>query len=195
MFERLRQRFRDWYSDRNDREQLLMKVAAVVLPLVAIAFVGVLYNQSLNSIRQDIKSYERTLELLGNIAPEYGTRQNSGDTQSDKFSEKALENNDIKLTSFVATHATAVGIQVDSYDETDRRIGGEEEGGPPLSKLQVDVEIRKAPTDKLMKLLERIEKADEPVVIERVTLSRKKRDAGKVRGKIVVTTFKRKGEG
>lgn len=198
MFESIRKRIGDWYADRNDREQLLIKLAGVVLPLVALAFVAILHNQSLDSTRNQIETYEETLDLLGDVAPKYQNRKDSeGDDQSQKFSRKALENNDIKLTSFVATHATAVGIQVDSYDESERRLGGgdDEDEKSPLNKKQVDVEIRQAPIDKVMQLLERIEKANKPVVIERMTLSRKKRDTGKVRATIVVTTFERKAEG
>jgi len=198
MFETIRNRLNDWYSERNDREQLLLKVAAAVLPIVGLAFVGVLHSQSLQTIRNDIETYEETLDLLGDVAPKYRGKNaaSNEEKQTEKFSREALENNDLKLTSFVATHATAVGIQVDSYDEGERRLGSGEDGeGPAVNKLQVDVEIRSAPVDKVMQLLERIEKADEPVVIERMTLSKQNSDKGTVGATIVVTTFERTAEG
>lgn len=198
MFQTIRQRIGDWYAERNDREQLLIKIAGVVLPLVALAFVTVWHNQTLNTTRDQIERYEQTLDLLGDIAPRYrGKKDSEEDKGAEKFSREALENNDIKLNSFVATHATAVGVQPDSYNQNERRLGGgdEETEDSPLLKLNVEVEIREAQIDKVKRLLERIEKADEPVVIERVTLSKKKRDTGKVRAELVVTTFKRKAEG
>lgn len=198
MFESIRQTVGEWYAGRNEREQRLIQIAGVVLPLVGLAFVTILHNQSLETVRSDIETYEETLDLLGDIAPTYRKQKKSEqNNKSDDFSREALETNDIKLTSFVATHATAVGIQVDSYNESERRIGGgdDEDEGSPLHKLSVDVEIRQAPIDKVLKLLERIEKASEPVVIERFSLTKKKGDTGKVRVDIVVTTFERTAEG
>jgi len=198
MFQKIRQRIGDWYAERNDREQLLIKIAGVVLPIVALAFVAIWHNQSLNETRNEIERYEQTLNLLGDIAPKYrGKNDSEGEGASDKFSREVLENNDIQLNSFVATHATAVGLQPETYDDNKRRLGGgdDESEQSPLVKFTVDVEIREARIEKVKQLLERIETVDDPVVIERVTLSKKKRDTGKVRAELVVTTFKRKAEG
>jgi len=198
MFQKIRQRIGDWYAERNDREQLLIKIAGVVLPIVALAFVAIWHNQSLNEMRNEIDRYEQTLDLLGDIAPKYrGKNDSEGEEASDKFSREVLENNDIQLNSFVATHATAVGLQPETYDDNKRRLdGGDEESEQsPMVKFTVDVEVREARIEKVKQLLERIETADDPVVIERVTLSKKKRDTGKVRAEFVVTTFKPKAEG
>lgn len=198
MFETFRRRISEAYGDLNDREKLLVKVAGVVLPLVALAFVAILFNQSLATVRSDIEGYERTLKLLGDVAPSYASRQEEGESrQSEQFSNEAIESNDLDLTSFVATHATAVGVQVDTYDESQRPIGSEGEGDDESSlyKHQVTVKVRDATIDKIRKLLERIETADKPVVIERIKISKKDRDEAKVRSDLVVTTFKRKAKG
>lgn len=198
MFETFRRRISKSYGDLNDREKLLVKVAGVVLPLVALAFVAILFNQSLATVQSDIERYERTLNLIGDVAPSYASRQKQGESrQSDQFSDEAIESNELDLTSFVATHATAVGVQVDTYDENQRPIGSEGEGDDESSlyKYQVTVKIRDATIDKIRKLLERIETADKPVVIERIKISKKDRDEAKVRSDLVVTTFKRKAKG
>lgn len=199
MFDSLKERLASFYGGLNEREQMLVKIAGVVLPLVLLTIVGLLVDRSLDSVRRDIDKQKQLLTLLGDVAPQYQQqKEKSGaDKKSAKFSPERLEKNKVKLTSFVATHATAVGVQVDSYDETERPIGSdtEDEKGPSLYKLQVSVEIREAAFDKLLKLLERIEMASEPVVIERITLSEKRRKKGKVRATLIVTTFKRKAKG
>jgi hypothetical protein len=185
------------YEGLTEREQMLVKVAGVVLPVIALTFVGLFFNNSLSTVRQQIDDHEQMLKLVGDVAPKYQKSQKKGaDKQAGKFSNEALEKNDVKLTSFVATHATAVGVQVDSYDENERPLGSEnDEESSSLTKLRVTVKIREADHEKLMKLLERIETANEPVVIERITMTQKRRDPGKVRATLIVTTYKRKAKG
>lgn len=185
------------YEGMTEREQMLVKVAGIVLPVIALTFVGLFFNNSLSSVHQEIDEHEQMLKLLGDVAPEYRkTQKKSGNKTTGKFSNEALEQNDVKLTSFVATHATAVGVQVDSYDENERPLGSEsDEESSSLTKLRVTVKIREADHEKLMKLLERIETAGEPVVIERITMTQKRRDPGKVRATLIVTTYKRKAKG
>ena len=197
MAETLTDKLSKTYEGMTEREQVLVKVAGVVLPVIALTFVGLFFNNSLSSVRQQIDEHEQMLELIGDVAPEYQKSQKKGgEKTSGKFSNEALEKNDVKLTSFVATHATAVGVQVDSYDENERPLGSDnDEESSSLTKLRVTVKIREADHEKLMKLLERIETANEPVVIERITMTQKRRDPGKVRATLIVTTYKRKAKG
>lgn len=201
MLDSLEQRLTDIYENLNDREQLLVKVAGVLLPLILLTFIGLVFNNSLNTTRTEIDEKQELLNKLAEIAPDYNNNKEDGaEKQQAKFSPEAIQNNNVKLTSFVATHATAVGVQVDSYDESERPIsssGGEAEddGESSLYRADVTVEIRGAKTDKLLKLLERIETADKPVVLERVTLTNQRRNAGEVRATIIVATFKRKANG
>jgi hypothetical protein len=132
------------------------------------------------------------------VAPKVrGQSDQGGNPRASQFTPEAIENNDIKLTSFVATNASRVGVSVDSYDENDRPIGSgsEDDSGSTLSKVQLNVDINSVPFPKLMRLLERIEVANEPVVIERVRMTRRSRTQGTVRATIVVTTFKKKADG
>lgn len=201
MFESITDTLSDRYDQLNDREQTLVKAAGAILPLVALTFVGLVFNNSLSSVRQEIDDKERLLTMIGDVAPEYQAKQNKkggGNDKPAKFSREAINNNTVKLTSFVATHATAVGVQVDSYDESERPIGSDgddDDEGASLFKADVTAKIRGVSMEKLLKLLERIETADKPVVIERVTLTNKRRKKGKVRATVIVTTYKRKGKG
>lgn len=198
-FSGIKKRLRDFYGGLTDREQMLLKVTGGVLSILAMILITLLFNQTLNSTRQKIDTYEKTLEQIADVAPEIRARKGNaqGEDKEQRFSPEELEKNDIKLTSFVATHATAAGVKVDSYDENKRPIGSdsEDDSGPSLEKIQLTVDINEAKFSKLMNLLERIELTDKPVVIERVRVTRRSRDQGTVRATIVVTTFKQKAKG
>ena len=202
MFDTLTDRISESYEQLNDREQMLVKVAGAVLPLVALTFIGLIFNNSLASVRKDIDKKERLLTMVSDVAPKYQKSQDDKEggkkQKAARFSREAIDNNSVKLTSFVATHATAVGVQVDSYDESERPIGsdgGDGDDGASLYKADVTAKIRDVSMDKLLKLLERIETADKPVILERITLTNKRREKGKVRATVIVSTFKRKGKG
>lgn len=200
MFESIRQSARDSYQGLNDREKLLVKVAGVILPIAAFSVIGILVNNSVEAVRTEIDEKEKLLKTIGDVAPKYqqDQKKKGQDKQAQRFAPKKIENNDVKLTSFVATHATAVGVQVDSYDESDRPIGGsdsDESEGSSLYKVRVRAEIREAEFSKFLKLMERIEQTNDPVIIERITLTEKRRDPGKVRATLYVTTFKKKAKG
>jgi len=199
MVRSIRQSLAEQYNQLNDREQKLVKIAGAVLPVVALTFVGLVFNNSLETTRQTIEEKERVLTMIGDVAPKYQARQDDeqggAKGQTAKFSREAIDKNDVKLTSFVATHATAIGVQVDSYDESERPIGSDssdDDEGASLFKADVTAKIRDVSMEKLLKLLERIETADKPVVIERITLTNKRREEGKIRATVIVSTFKRK---
>lgn len=194
----IRQRLRGLYNGLNDREQMLLKIAGVVILAMALILIALLFNRSLNSVQQDIDQYEEALDVIGEIAPKVRAQSDDGgNSKAAKFAPQVIENNEIKLTSFVATNASRVGVSVDSYDESSRPIGSssEDDSGSSLSKVQLNVEINSVPFPKLMQLLEGIEVANEPVIIERVRMSRRSRSQGTVRATVVVTTFKRKADG
>jgi type II secretory pathway component PulM len=194
----IRQRLRGLYTGLNDREQMLLKIAAVVILVMALILITLLFNRSLNSVEQEIAEYEEALDAISEVAPKVRGQSNQGaNPRASQFTPEAIENNDIKLTSFVATNASRVGVSVDSYDENDRPIGSgsEDDSGSTLSKVQLNVDINSVAFPKLMQLLERIEVANEPVVIERVRMTRRSRTQGTVRATIVVTTFKKKADG
>lgn len=193
----IRQRLRGLYTGLNDREQMLLKVAGVVVVVMALILITLLFNRSLTSVEQEIDQYEEALDAISEVAPKVRAQTDQGASpRASQFSPEAIETNDVKLTSFVATNASRVGVSVDSYDEDSRPIGSgsDDESGTTMSKVQLNVEINSVSFPKLMQLLEQLEIASEPVVIERVRMTRRSRSQGTVRATIVVTTFKKKAD-
>lgn len=187
----------DAYDNLTDREQTLVKWMAVIVPTMGLVFFGIAVDRSLTSIEQKIREDEQVLDLLERVAPQYRRKRASHDPgrYAEKFATEKVENNDVKLTSFVATHATATGVNVDSYDENDRPLESSSEDESTLMKRQVTVEINDVQMNKLTDLLERLEVADKPVFVERTKIIRQRNAEGSVRATLVVTTFKRKAEG
>ena len=183
--------FREQIENLNDRERKLLAAMAIILPLLAMIVVVGLIQGSLSDVETQTTEYRQSLEMLSVAAPTLAERKqkSAGDDQlSAKFTDEAMRNNELKLTSFVATQAAAVNISVDSYDEQKIPLGSNKEG-PMIVERQLRVDINKAEMDKLLKLLERIETADEPVVIKRLDLRRQRRNPGEVRVRLVVSTF------
>lgn len=186
-----KQSFREQIENLSDRERKLLFAMVIILPLLAmIVLVGVIHG-SLSEVETQTMEYRQSLEMLSIAAPTIAERKQkaSGDNElSAKFTDEAMRNNELKLTSFVATQAAAVNISVDSYDEQKIPLGSNKEG-PMVVEKQLRVDINEAEMDKLLKLLERIETAEEPVVIKRLDLRRQRRNPGEVRVRLVVSTF------
>lgn len=187
----------DRYSDLTDREQLLLKGGAVIVPLMAIIAIGILVNRSFHSVEQEIDRYEDVIELINQVGPDLRRQRASSDQNTfvEKFSREAIKKNEVGMTSFVSTQAAAAGVKVDSYNENKQpKDTGQNDEDSTLLKVELDVQINEVTFDKLLRLLERIETSSKPVFVERIKLTRRRRQEGKVRVKLVVTTYKRESK-
>jgi type II secretory pathway component PulM len=183
----------DRYSDLTNREQTLLKVGAVIVPLMVVTFVGILVNRSFDSVEENIARYEKVIDLVNQVAPDIRQRQSSstGNSFTAKFSSEAIENNEVGMTSFVSTHAAAAGVKVDSYNENKQPKDTGDDSESSLIKVELDVQINEVELSKLLQLLERIETSNKPVFVERIKTTRRRREKGQVRVNLVVTTYKR----
>lgn len=182
------------YSNLTDREQKLVVAMAIVLPLVVVALVVGIFSRSLGSIESQTQSYENALELVAAGGPAYLNSKNAGDGSgglADQFTEEVLTNNQVKLTSFIASKASAAGVKVSSYDSEEIPIGSKsgDKSGPIIVEKRVKVDIRDAQNKDLLKFLEEIETSGEPVVIKRIDVRGKHRSPGEVRARVEVSTF------
>ncbi len=192
-------KLRDFYAGLTDREQKLVVAMAVVLPLVVVALVIGVFNRSLSEIESQSQSYENALELVSAGGAEFAKKQNAQDEDSGlaaQFTDEVLDDNQVKLTSFIASKATAAGVSVSSYDSEEHPIGSSSgsKSGPIIVERRVKVDIRDARHDDILKFLEQIESSGEPVVIKRVDLRGKARSPGEVRARVEVSTFDRRNQ-
>lgn len=176
-------------TDRERKLVALMLFNFVALTIVASVF---MFYNSLSSTRAEIEQYEQTLDALAEFGPKYLAQQagGAGGGEQDAFSTQALAENDLQLTSFVATQASAVDLKIDNYDEDSLPIGSSnKDKGPILLEQQLRVDIREAELPKLLEMLDRIQKSPEPVVIKRINLRDVRGKKGHVRANITVSTY------
>lgn len=184
-------------ANLSDREKRLMMAMFAVFAVILIIIPVTLVQNAMDEVETETESYRQALDLLAAGAPEYLEQKKSQkQNQSHKdISDEVLDNNDLKLTSFVAEQAGAVDITVTSYDEDQLPFGDTKSGeGPIIIENQLRVEIREAEMAKLISLMDRIEKSSEPVFIKRLDVRehRSRNSVGKVRAVLTVSTFVRK---
>lgn len=183
-------------SNLTDRERMLLGAMVVVAVLIGIFIAVTMARQSLADVEAEAESYNDALTAIIAQGPAYMEAQAGGDsdddhrTRADLFTEEVLEDNDVQLTSYVASHASAVDVSVSSYDVDEQPLGalGDDDEGPMLEERQLRADIRNAEMDRLVELLHRLEESREPVVTTRVDI-RSVRDEGEVRALVVVSTF------
>lgn len=176
----------------SDRERRLLYAMMVVFALIALFIPLTLFQKSLDKIDTETRNYKQTLDLLAVAGPEYmeNKKSMSTDASHKKIDEEFMTKNPIKLTSFVAKHAEATDITVASYDEDELPFGaGSKDEGPIIVEKQLRVEIRNAQMSKLVSLMDRIEKATDPVYIKRIDVRAQRKKPGEVRAVLTVSTF------
>jgi len=179
----------------SERDRKLLMLFPLIFVLVAIAIGAIFYSRSIDRIEQQAASHRAALDYLAQSAPEFLEKQSRAQSAKShkKMDDEVLKTNDIKLTSFVAEHAAAAQITITSYDEDEMPFGGtgKSSAGPIITERQLRIEIREAEMNKLLDLLDRIEKSTEPVFIKRLDI-RDVRKKGDVRAIVTVSTFIRK---
>ena len=186
-------------ANLSGRERRLLMAMFAVFAIILVIIPVYLVQGAMDEVETETAQYRNALDLLAAGAPQYlEQKKNQQDNQSHKqISDEVLENNEIKLTSFVAEQASAVDITVTSYDEDQLPFGDtKRDEGPIIIENQLRVEIREAQMNKLVSLMDRIEKSSEPVFIKRLDVRkhRARNSEGKVRAVLTVSTFVRKQE-
>ncbi len=187
----------DKFSELSEREKKMVIAMAVIMPLLAMVLVIGIFSNSLNSIEDQTRSYQQSLDLVRMAGPSY-LKHKQASSQSgglaDIFTDKVLEDNPVKLTGFIAARANEAGVNPSSYDTEDIPIGSKsgDKSGPIIVEKKVKVDIRQVQIDDLLKFLEGIESSDQPVVIKRIDLRGRRRKPGEVRARVEVSTFIKK---
>jgi hypothetical protein len=157
-----------------------------------IALAGVFYwfSTAITDIEMETKKYEDNLEFVRIQGGDFFAKQSKaekGDSHKD-VSPETLAGNDLQMTSFVAKHADAVGISVSSYKEDQLPFNPKGEG-PVVMENRLKVEIRDAEMDAFVQLMDKIEKAREPVFIKQFQVRKHRKKPGQIRAVMTVSTF------
>ncbi len=185
------------FSALSERERKGLTAMGLVLTVLLLALVVGLFQRSLGELERESQRYEKALNLLSVVGPQYAQKMagsSDGGGRDARFSAEVLSKNDLKLTSFIATHAAATNITVSSYDESQTPLGAKSKNdtGPITTERQLSVDIREVEMDKFLELLERIESSREPVFIKRMDVRALPNQAGSVRVMLVVSTYIRR---
>jgi hypothetical protein len=180
----------------GERQKLML----LAINFVVLGLLGGLYMfyQSLDSMEQETEKYRLALEAMAQAAPKLAeakaAEDTSGDERANRFSPDVLAKNDLKLTSFVASHATAADIKIENYDEDSIVLSSNKDTGAALTEKIVKIEVREVEFDKLLTFLERIEMSREPVVIKVISLRAKdtKTRDNIVRANLQISTYVQK---
>ncbi len=181
------------YKALKPRERLLLKLMGAIAVVLAVAIVVNMVNQSIMELEEETTRYGAALDALAVQGPQFlaagQEAEGEGFSRADLFTEEVLEDNSVQLTSYVASHASAVDVSVSSYDTDAQPLGSSgEEGGRIIEERQLRADIRNAEMDRFVELLHRLEESREPIVTKRVDI-RSVRDEGHVRALLIVSTF------
>lgn len=181
------------YANLTEREQTLLKAMLGVFVVLAIFIVIALARGAVADLEEETMQYQAALSLLATQGPAFAAAQQGSageaQTRADLFTEEILSDNPVQLTSYVASHASAVSVSVSSYDVDESPLGSARDDGPLIEEQQLRADIRDAEMDSFIELLHRIEESRDPVVIKRLDV-RSVRDEGKVRALLIVSTYR-----
>jgi len=185
----------NFWTNMTERERRL--VLGLLANFVVLgSFLGVYsLQQALTGIEDEIAGYKKALTTMAQFGPDYIARKNAekvDDGNASKFTEEVMKDNDLKLTSFVAEHASAVDLKIDNYDEDVSPKSAGKDGEPIIDELALRVNVRQAEVKKVLQLLDRIESSPEPVVIKRINMRDIRNKEGFVRADLTVSTFVQK---
>lgn len=184
-----------FWAQRTPSERMYLAGLGATFVALALFVLVMTFRGKMEIIEQEADGYRAALDYLAVAGPEYQARIESDNSKKShkKTDDETLQTNNVKLTSFVAEHAAAAQITVTSYDEDSLPFGGsgKNNDGPIILENQLRVEIREADMAKLLDLLDRIEKAPEPVFVKRLDV-RDMKKPGEVRAVVTVSTFVKK---
>ena len=104
-------------SALSEREKRLLGAMLAVFAVILVIIPIILFQRSMDDIDRDTRAYKQALDLIAVGGPEFLERKKNDSAQKShkKLDEDVLNNNPVKLTSFVAKHAEATKITVSSF--------------------------------------------------------------------------------
>ena len=177
----------------SERERRLVYGMLVLFACFGVIIGVYTFTQALSETEAEIERYNDALITLSTQGPLYLKAQNAkaqaSADRSEKFTPEVMLGNNIKLTSFVAEHASAVDLKIDNYKESTLKLTSGKDGGPIIDEMQLALTIRSAEMNKVLALLDRIDKSKEPVILKSIKLRYIRKKDGMVRANINVSTY------
>jgi len=168
---------RDRWETITPREQRLVLALGVTFVVVILVWVGLRISDGLSAIEARNDQARMALRTLHN----YRLAQ----SEQPRTPEVDLENNPVKLESYLESIASEVGIEIPRFNSVSpaTRDG--------FVETSTQIEIRKLSIEELKDFLERVEGRSKKVVVRSLNIKRQFNDNEKLDVKMTVSTFAR----
>ena len=151
-----------WLAAATPREKRLLALAASGLVLFIAFIAWASFRSSISHAETALEEKHLDFEKISRLAAGYGFQE-----QERQLLEARLRQSPPALMSFVDTTARNAGVEVGGMSDRGVVAGGQ--NGKPR-ETSVEVNLGKVPLDKLVKLLEDIERSPGVVKVRRLRL-------------------------
>ena len=151
-----------WLATANPREKRFLAVGAGGLLFFVVLIGWASFSSSIHKAQATLDEKRSDFEKISRLAAGYGVQE-----QERQLLEARLRQSPPALMSFVDTTAKSVGVEVGGMSDRGVVAGGQ--GGRPR-EMSVEVNLGKVPLDKLVKLLQDIERSPGVVRVRRLRL-------------------------
>ncbi len=151
-----------WLAAASPREKRLLALAASGLVVFVVLIGWASFSSSINKAQAALDEKHDDFEKISRLAAGYGAQE-----QERQLLEARLRQSPPALMSFVDTAAKNAGVEVGGMSDRGVVSGGQ--NGKP-KEMSVEVNLGKVPLDKLVKLLQDIERSPGVVRVRRLRL-------------------------
>ena len=151
-----------WLAAATPRERRLLALAAAGAVVFAVLIGWASFSSSIRRAQDALDEKRDDFEKISRLAAGYGAQE-----QERQMLEARLRQSPPALMSFVDTTAKTAGVDVGGMSDRGVVAGGQ--GGRP-KEMSVEVNLTKVPLDKLVKLLQDIERSPGVLRVRRLRL-------------------------
>lgn len=151
-----------WLAAATPREKRLLGLAAVAVVVFAVLIGWASFSSSIRKAQDTLDEKRDDFAKISRLAAGYGEQE-----QERQLLEARLRQSPPALMSFVDTTAKTAGVDVGGMSDRGVVAGGQ--AGKP-KEMSVEVNLTKVPLDKLIKLIQDIERSPGVVRVRRLRL-------------------------
>jgi general secretion pathway protein M len=149
-----------WLTAATPQEKRLLALAAAGIALFVLLIAWVGFGSSIRKAQAALEEKRSDFEKISRLSAGYGAQE-----QERQLLEARLRQSPPALMSFVDTTAKNAGVEVGGMSDRGVVSGGQ--AGKPR-EMSVEVNLGKVPLDKLVKLLQDIERSPGVVRVRRL---------------------------
>lgn len=188
-------RLSQMYQNLSERERKLLVLWGFAMGFIALFLIGNFAWSSLDDLDTRLVEHQEALELISSRQARYlQAKGATGDSV-----EAKLNNNDLRLTTFLDKEATRYEVKITSFKDGSNPVGAKKgskdtAAAAGLTEEWATVTIEGVEYGKLIRFIDALAASKEIIVLKRIDITRPRRgkEADKVEATLTVSTFKRK---